>query len=228
MIGIFDSGDGGLCTLKKIREMDKNVDVVFLADSKNAPYGTKTAAEILEISANNINTLIDCGAESVLIACCTASSLHQYLPRRERELSLPIIDATVRLAKKKMADRFLNAAVICTEASARFGAFNRSIRREIPNAKCASYPMQELVTLVQQGARDESLTVSQYRRCKEILSKIKNENFDILILGCTHFPMLEKTISSILDKETVSSAYAGAAEILKRTDGCGSGKTIYI
>ena len=79
MVGLFDSGSGGLNTIRYIKEHAPDVDLVYLIDRKRAPYGIKTQEELTAITNENINTLCDMGAERVLIACCTASTVHPLI-----------------------------------------------------------------------------------------------------------------------------------------------------
>ena len=78
MIGVFDSGNGGLITVEKIRELSADADICFLADRENAPYGTKSKNEIISLSKRNIKRLRDAGADKILIACCTASAVYPF------------------------------------------------------------------------------------------------------------------------------------------------------
>ena len=226
MIGVFDSGDGGLCTVEKIRTLSPLADVCFLADRKNAPYGTRSTMEILSLAKKNIKRLREEGAERVLIACCTASCVYPLLSEEEKKVSVPIIDATARAAAEKTKTKKIG--VIATQATVRSGAFEKSIKRLLPSAEVYTEEAQELVSLIESGVRDENANTRSIEKIKKILSRIKKYNFDVLVLGCTHFPRLEKTVSEIVERETVSSALAGALEILKTADTNGSGKRIFI
>jgi glutamate racemase len=87
VIGIFDSGVGGCVSLAELRAINGEVDIVYLADYKNAPYGTKGEGELVPIISENIERLLSLGCERVLIACCTASAMHRLLPEKIREKS---------------------------------------------------------------------------------------------------------------------------------------------
>ena len=93
MTGIFDSGVGGLVSLKKLRELCPFEDIIYLEDRKNAPYGIKGNEEIKNIVKSNIDRLTALGADRVLIACCTASCLLPTLGKdyesRAREIVKP-------------------------------------------------------------------------------------------------------------------------------------------
>ncbi len=226
MIGVFDSGDGGLCTVENIRRIAPKSDICFLADRENSPYGTKSRGEIISLVKKNLKRLSEAGADKILIACCTASTVFPFLTAEEKERAVPIIEATARLALKESKSKKIG--VIATRATTLSGAFENSLKRISPDALVYTEEAQELVSLIENGARDENLKKRDAEKIKEIISRIKNYPFDVLILGCTHFPRLEKTISALTERKTVSSALAGAYEILKYSQGDGSGRTIFI
>ena len=84
MIGVFDSGVGGLCAYEQLKELLPNEKIFYLKDTENAPYGTKTKSEVLTFTKKNIRTLCELGAERILIACCTASGLWSELSEEEK------------------------------------------------------------------------------------------------------------------------------------------------
>ena len=226
MIGVFDSGDGGLCTVEQIRRLAPESDICFLADRENAPYGTKTRSEIISLAKKNIKRLTEAGANKILIACCTASTVFPFLSGEEKKIAVPIIDATARLALNESKSKKIG--VIATRATALSGAFEKSVKRLSPTAEVYTEETQELVSLIESGVRDETLKRRDAEKIKEIISRINDRPFDVLILGCTHFPRLEKTVSALTGRKTVSSALAGATEILKFSEEKGSGRTIFI
>ena len=226
MIGIFDSGVGGICAFKQVRELLPNEDIIYLADRRNAPYGTKTPDEILRFTENNIKKLKGCGAEQILIACCTASSLYERLPPWAREISMPIIRPAAALA----AELSENVAVIATEHTCKSHAFKREIGR-LSDISVSELAEQELVALVEMGNRDGRID----RECEEHLDRlagrIEATNSGTLILGCTHFSHLEYEIQERLPKiNIISPARVGAMEIVKKINSQNkeNGKTRYI
>ena len=98
----------------------------------------------------------------------------------------------------------------------------------MPDADVYTEETQELVSIIENGARDENIKGRTLEKIKKILSKTKEHSFDVLILGCTHFPRLENTISRTVGCETVSSALVGALEILKTADCKGSGRNVFL
>lgn len=202
MIGVFDSGAGGRFALAELRRLCKNEDIIFFADEKNAPYGTKSESELIRLAESAILKLKRAGAERILIACCTASTVWDKLSSACREISVPIIEPVAERARA--ITRGGRIGVLSTEATRRSGAF----AKRIPGALCRSAP--ELVTLAEMGARDGNLTDKQRQTLKNILSPFADGRIDTLVLGCTHFAYFEREIENILGIPTVNSARVAA------------------
>ena len=227
MIGVFDSGVGGLTAITEIRRIAPTADVCFFADVKNAPYGTKSQEELLRLVKADVTKLRFFGAERILMACCTASTVHRYLPPEMRAIAEPIILPTARKAAGVTKSGIVG--VIATEATVASGAFTKELSRFQNVKKTYELPLQRLVTLVEGGARDKKITASEKDELYKMLLPIREIEVDTLILGCTHFPHLEEEIGSLLpDVKLVSSSREGAIEILKTTSSQGTGKTFYI
>jgi len=211
LIGVFDSGVGGLCAYRELRRLIPREDSVYLADIKNAPYGTKSEDELIALTRADIKRLSAFGARKILIACCTASSVWHRLEKEEREISLPIITPAARLAAS-LGERI---AVIATEHTASSGAFSKEISK-FSDASVMEFAEQELVSLVERGNRDGSVS----GECKDTLSaisrRVRDAGAEVLILGCTHFSHLEGELSMLLPEvKIVSPARAGAIEMAK-------------
>ena len=226
MIGIFDSGVGGLTALAELRRLLPSADMIYLADRENAPYGNKSEEQILAAAEGCIKRLTEAGADKILIACCTASTLHHRLSEEARRISTPIIlPAAVAAIRKSRG----SIAVIATEATVRSHAFARALLRE-SECRVWEYPAQELVTMVEGGADDEKpLTEEQEKLLSRILSPVRVSRADTLILGCTHFPHLAGHIGRMLPRvNLISPSLEGALELAKSTEDRGSGKTVFL
>ena len=224
MIGVFDSGVGGLVAYKELRRLLPKSDLLYLADRKNAPYGTKTKDELIRLVSCDVKRLRDMGAEEILVACCTASTVVPYLNEDVRCGVLPIIYPTA-----KAAARLKRITVIATEHTARSSAFGNEIRKISPNSDVQEIPCQRLVALVEGGARDENLTKECRRELECVRYAVKTHGSEGIILGCTHFSHLENTIKKLLPGvEVISPAKIGARELaIRAAYVTGSGKTIY-
>ncbi len=220
MIGVFDSGAGGRFALAELRRLRKKADIIFLADKKNAPYGSKSEKELISLVTNDVKRLREAGAKRILVACCTASTVWDKLTIDTRNGVMQIISTVAKRALNVSSGGRIG--VLSTEATRKSGAF----KRWIPHAVCYSAP--ELVTLAESGARDVNLTHAQKQILKKSLSPFFESNIDTLILGCTHFAYFEGEIENILGVKTVNSARVAAEEFAKTVSDEGNGMTYYI
>ena len=226
MIGVFDSGVGGLTALCELRKIAPNVNICFLADRKNAPYGTKKKEEIVKFTRSNIKRLRNMGVDKILMACCTASTVYQELSIEEKRLCVPIIEPAARRALTISKNKRIG--VIATERTVKEEAFKRAILKSEPSAYVFELQAQKFVSLVESGARDFILTSDEIKEIESILLPIKSRDIDTLILGCTHFPHIKHKIEEILGIPTVNPSLEGALEIAKHTELSEDGRTIYL
>lgn len=227
MIGVFDSGVGGLTAVAELRRVAPLADICFFADRKNAPYGTKQQKELISLVTEDVKKLRSAGADKILMACCTASSVHRLLPEDIRSIAYPIIAPAAKEAARVTKNGKI--AVIATDATVASHAFSSELLKYPTVKEVLEIPLQPLVSMIERGARDRNLCDTDRQLLAEMLSEIGEKGQDTLILGCTHFPHLENEIKSILPKiKTVNPSREGALEIIKYVSGNGSGQTIYM
>lgn len=225
MIGVFDSGVGGLNSFSELRRYLPLADIVYLADRQNAPYGTKTEDELIRLVKKDIQRLRSFGADKILIACCTASTVFPYLDANERDGVMPIITPTAHAAAV-LSEKI---AVIATEHTTASGAFGNEIRAISKNATVTEISAQELVSLVESGERDDRLTERGERYLDTLSETIKASGADSLIYGCTHFSHIQRELSKRLPKvKSLLPSKIGAHSFLALcSDEHGSGRSIY-
>ncbi len=218
MIGVFDSGVGGLISYGELRRLLPSEDIIYLADRKNAPYGTKSKDELICLVKKDISRLTAMGAKHILIACCTASAVYGCLSENERAVATPIILPTLDYLSKRAAskDKEYRVTVIATERTVALRAFSSGVNNNLQNIRISEIAAQELVTMVESGERDgktgERTSIFLDSLCKEITETSP----DALILGCTHFSHLKYELSKRLPGvEMLSPAIIGAGEIFK-------------
>ncbi len=205
MIGIFDSGVGGFASAMVLRNRLKTEDIIYLADRKNAPYGTKTKEELISLVSRDIMRLKSYGCRLCLIACCTASSIYTHLDKELKDISRPIIEPTAKIAAEGK-----RIAVIATEHTISSRAFGQKIAH-FSKSRVTEICAQELVSLVESGERDGKLSPNGLETVIKVSEKIKTASPDTLVLGCTHFSHLERSLSALLpDVRIISSAKEGA------------------
>jgi glutamate racemase len=210
-IGVFDSGLGGLTVVKALIEDLPGESIVYFGDTARVPYGTKSKATIVRFSLENVEFLLRFGVKCIVIACNTSSSW--ALPTLRKYFKVPIIGvirpgalAAVRATRNK------RVGVIGTNATIHSGAYEAAIKRIDPSVQVFSATCPLFVPLVEEGWLNGAIS----RSVAEIyLSPLKRRGIDTLILGCTHYPLLAKTIQQVLgpDVALVDSARQTAVEV---------------
>ncbi len=204
MLGIFDSGMGGAFALFEYRRLFPNEPVCFFADKGNLPYGEKSREELIALVMKDIDILRDMGADRIIMACCTASTVYPYLPDEYRREVIPIIEpaanAAVQLSKNG------KIGVISTAATARSGAFPEAVKALRADADVISVFAPELVSLAERGERDGKLSENGKNIIRKSLIPFEKSGIDTLILGCTHFAYFEREIENIIGVNTVNAA----------------------
>ena len=226
MIGVFDSGAGGLFAAETLRSLRPKIDIAFFADRENAPFGIKNKREIVDITARGIDKLLNFGAEKVLIACCTASTVFDMLPEDIKEVSVPIIQSVSQAAADITKNRKIG--ILSTEATLKSGSFPKEILKILPTAQVVSYASRALVSLADAGESDGKLGEDGKKIIMKEISPFLDSGIDTLVLGCTHFAAFETEIGNRLGVSIVNSAKAGARAIAENTADIGCGNTVYL
>ncbi len=190
MIGIFDSGVGGLTVARAVMKQIPGYDIVYFGDTAHTPYGTKSSETVIGYTINNIEFLLSQGAELIIIACNTASSV-VTAPVLER-FSVPIFEViTPAVELAVQASKNLNFGIIGTRATITSGIYEKKIIENQPQARVYSVACPLLVPLVEEGWLNKAETAMIV---KKYLQPLKTRQIDTLILGCTHYPLLKKVI----------------------------------
>jgi len=215
VIGVFDSGVGGLTVVKEIKKCLPQVGVVYLGDTARLPYGTKSRETVIKYSLKNIAFLTRFQVQMVVIACNTASSY--ALSTLEQKLSIPVLGVVkpgVDMALKSTKNKRIG--VIGTEATIRSRSYEREIKKR-GNYEVFSQSCPLFVPLIEEGITDGNLA---YSVAKFYLERLKKEDIDTLILGCTHYPLLQSVIVEVLGEKVslISSAESVAQAVKKITE----------
>ncbi|MFO7839978.1 MAG: glutamate racemase [Desulfosalsimonadaceae bacterium] len=211
MIGIFDSGIGGLTVVRAIMDQLPGYDIVYFGDTARTPYGNKSSRTVIDYSLENTQFLMDQGAQLIVMACNTASSV--ATEKVTSSFSLPIyevITPAVNLALE--SSEKLAIGVIGTRATIASGIYEKKIREKAPLARVHSNPCPLLVPLVEEGWLDKPET---RMIVKKYLHPLRTRQIDTLILGCTHYPLLKPIIAGKIGKKVsiIDSSMALATEI---------------
>ena len=224
-IGIFDSGLGGLTAAKALEELLPGESLVYFGDSANAPYGTRSREELLSLACANAAFLQRFRVKLILAACGTVSST--VIEQVRARCGVPIVDVVAPAVAAVAALRPQRVAIAATAATVASGAFERRLREALPEAALFSKACQELVITVERGHFCPGDPFAEEAVARS-LEAVKRWQPEILVLGCTHFPLLERTIAAYLGPEvrllSVSEEAVRALDGILRRDGLRSGQ----
>lgn len=212
-LGVYDSGVGGITVVKAIQEALPNENIVFLADSRNMPYGSKSREQIISYSLKNAAILSRYGLKAIVIACNTSDSIaKQELKDR---YDLPIIGVINSAARKAaLTSRNGKIAVLATEATTASRSYVESISSYNEEAEIYSIACPELVPLIEEGrfkGKDELMDAAIDR----YLDIVTANNVDTIVLGCTHYDVLGDMIKEKLPEANIISSSRCVVEDLK-------------
>lgn len=204
-VGFFDSGLGGLCILDAFKELCPHESTIYIADSRNCPYGNKPAAEIVKLAESNTRRLLRRGCKMVVVACNTATAAAiDFL--RERHPEVPFIG--IEPAVKPAALRSKTGVVGVLATAGTFGGrlYNETKAKFAKDVTVIATVADEFVELVE---RNEISGVAAERVVRARIEPLLKAGCDKIVLGCTHFPHLKPLIEKICD---------GRAEVIDPSD----------
>jgi len=210
-IGIFDSGLGGLTVYQAVKELLPNEQVVYLGDTARVPYGSRSKATVLEYSRENTRFLESHNVKAVVVACNTASAY--ALDQLGQEFDLPFLGVIEPGAKAAVAaSERQQIGVIATHATIHSAAYVRAINELSHKAQIFSQACPLLVPLVEEGWLEDGASRLILQR---YLKPLQIAQIDTLILGCTHYPLLQALLTQILGaKVTLINSAAQTANAL--------------
>lgn len=193
MIGIFDSGVGGLTVVREIFKKLPEYQIIYFGDTARTPYGTKSKETIIKYAREDAKFLLDKGAKIIIIACNTASAVASSI--LQKELGVPVFEVIGPAVKRAVGvTKNKRVGVIGTRATVGSGVYEESIKKINTEIQVTSQACPLLVPLVEEGWLDKPETK---RIVKKYLQPLKNKQIDTLILGCTHYPVLKNIIKRI-------------------------------
>lgn len=189
-LGVFDSGLGGLTVVRELRAALPNEDIIYLGDTARVPYGTKGPATVTRYALSCANALVARRVKAIVIACNTVSAV---APERLRvDLDLPVlgvIEPGARAAAS--ATKVFKVGVLATAGTIASGAYPRAITSCSTRIETYGQPAPLLVPLAEEGWIDGEVPALAARR---YLSPLAAAGVDVVILGCTHYPILKEVI----------------------------------
>ena len=194
-IGVFDSGLGGLTAVKALRRLLPGEDLIYFGDTARVPYGGRSRETLLKYARQDIAFLRSFDLKAVLIACGTVTSTSLDTLRKENDLPvLGVVEPSCREALAVTKNKKIG--MIATLASARSGAYERTLKGLDADVQVVSQPCPLFVPLVENGRfRQGDVVIETVAR--EYLTPLIEAGVDTLILGCTHYPLLKDIIGEI-------------------------------
>ena len=210
-IGIFDSGVGGLTAVKALMAAAPWESFVYLGDTANAPYGDRTPAEIRGFSRQNTGFLRARGVKALLVACNTsnANAMDQMLADNPDMPVLGVIEPAAEAAAA--ATRTGRVGVLATHATVASGAYERAVRTLLSEAAVTAAACPKLVPLVESGRTDPADS-ELMAAVEEYTAPLMAAGADTVILGCTHYPIIEAAIRAALGPD-IALVDSGAASV---------------
>lgn len=214
MIGIFDSGLGGLTAYRELQNLMPDGDIIYFGDTGRVPYGSRSHEILTRYAKQDIAFLISKGADRILAACGTVSSV--VLDEIKSEFGVPIfgvVDASAEAALAATKNGIIG--VIGTGATVSSGAFDKKLTaggaKKVVSVACPLF-----VSLVENGYIGRDCEVTKLV-ARDYLEAIRASGADTLILGCTHFPIIADIIGDLLPGVTLINSGAVAAKAIAST-----------
>ena len=193
-IGVFDSGVGGLTVVREILRVLPSEKIIYVGDTARVPWGTRGEKVIINFSRQVISFLLRKKVKVIVIACHTASSVALSTLKKEvKSPLLGVIDSSAKEAVNKSKSG--RVGLIGTPATIKANAWSKALKKESPKIKFFSVSCPLFVPLVEEGLMTHRAT---RLLAKEYLQPLMKKRIDTLILGCTHYPLLQKVIKNIV------------------------------
>ncbi len=210
MIGIFDSGIGGLSILEKLREFLPKETFLYYADTKNSPYGNKDKNELIKICFKAVDYLVQEGCKVIVVACNTATTI--CMKRLKEKYKDIIFIGTVPAIKVASDAKYKNILVMATPLTIKAMRTKELIKDNIKN-------FQNIYLVGCEGLAEaiEKGNVQEVQKIlKNSFKEYKDKNIDVIVLGCTHYPFIKNEISKEMPNIPLIDGAEGVAKEVKR------------
>ncbi|MCC9063192.1 glutamate racemase [Flavobacterium piscisymbiosum] len=191
-IGIFDSGIGGTSIWTAIHDLLPNEQTIYLADSKNAPYGQRTKEEIVALSKKNVDFLLDMNCKLIVVACNTATTNAILELRADYDIPFIGIEPAIKPAANNSKTQVIG--ILATKGTLNSELFNKTAEM-FQNTKIIEQVGYGLVQLIEDGNLNSP---EMTQLLESYLQPMIDANIDYLVLGCSHYPYLIPQIKKIL------------------------------
>ncbi|WP_339624838.1 glutamate racemase [uncultured Winogradskyella sp.] len=194
-IGIFDSGIGGTSIFKEINALLPNESIIYLADSKNAPYGNKSESEILQLSIKNTELLIKKGCKIIVVACNTATT--NAISFLRSHYTIPFIGIEPAIKPAALNTKSKAIGILATKGTLSSDLFHKTLDLYTNQIKVIEQIGEGIVPLIESGKLDSK---AMRDLLQLYLKPMLMADIDYLVLGCTHYPYLIPMLTNMLPK----------------------------
>ena len=194
-IGVFDSGIGGTSIWKEIHDLLPNEDSIYLADSKNAPYGQKSKEEIIGLCIKNTEFLLNLNCKIIVVACNTATT--NAIEELRVKYDVPFVGIEPAIKPAAINSKKNSIGILATQGTLNSKLFIQNVEK-FNNTKIIEQIGHGLVTLIENG---EINSAQMDKLLRNYLQPMIEAKIDYLVLGCSHYPYLIPQIKKIIPEE---------------------------
>lgn len=194
-IGVFDSGIGGVTVLEELVKKFPNENFIYVGDTLNLPYGTKSPEKLRELVSNIANYLVGRNVKAIVIACNTATANSHHI---KDEIDVPVIgviDPTAKYAYENSKNK--NILVLATNVTIESNSYQQALNNIDPNGNYYFSKCSEFVDAIESNNIN---TEASFKLVSDKLTEYKDKNIDTIILGCTHFGLYSNEINNVFPK----------------------------
>lgn len=195
-IGIFDSGIGGITICNEIIRLLPNESVLYLADSKNAPYGEKSEEEIIKLSIKNVDYLLNKGCKLIVVACNTATT--NAIKTLRNSYSVPFIGIEPAIKPAALNSQTNSVGVLATKGTLSSALFAKTSEKHLRKVSILERDGEGIVPLIEAGKLESA---EMHLLLKKYIQPMLDKNIDYLVLGCSHYPFLIPQLKKIVGPE---------------------------
>ena len=195
-IGVFDSGLGGLTAVRQLRRLMPSENIIYFGDTARVPYGNRSRETLLQYARQDLRFLSSFDLKAVVVACGTVST--NCLEALRSESGIPVIGVVEPAVERAAAlTRSGRVGLVATRASVASGAYERAFQAAAPGLEVHSLACPLFVPLVEEGrCRPGDVVIETVAR--EYLTPLAEAGVDVLVLGCTHYPLLREVIGAVM------------------------------
>ncbi len=218
-IGVFDSGIGGLTVVAEIMRQLPDEQIVYFGDTARLPYGPKSNETVTQFAIQDAEFLLEHGVKSIVVACNTASSV--AMDALVSRYEIPVIGVIEPGALAAVSSTLSGKiGVIGTEGTISSGAYRKAISKLDRDIEVLETSCPLFVPLAEEGWTDREVTLVI---AHEYLTSLRDAAVDVVVLACTHYPILKKTIAKVFGPSVrlIDSAEETAKEVTDRLAGLG-------